>query len=300
MKKLLSLTAVFSVVTILLFLALGSTSSAQRQVDPAGPGVVSDQTAPATNVLECYNVDKGDSVNVSARLITKNFGGDLVAIRQLVMMCEESTKNAVNSRDAVPPPLSDTRIYACYSLQRGGDPDDPYVIETKNFGKDGVVVRTSNLMCETASKTVTDAAGNSRTIGTPTGSVMQCFKLSSGDSPNQAFTLVNNNFGASTVKVGTGIQLCEEAQKDRLVDGAVVSSGLANGFVRECFAIRGGDDPKAVVTLETKNFGKDEVVVRRAVTMCEGGEKTPVYIVGVSFPPNSITPVPGLPNIRNP
>jgi hypothetical protein len=286
MKKLIGLLILFAVLSLTWFTGGGATSSAQRQDGPQDQTDASAQVAP-TQVLECYTVKKGDSVNVSARLITKNFGGDLVVIRQLVLMCELSTKNPVDSQNAVPPPLADTRIYACYSLARGGTPDDPYIIETANFGKDGVIVRTSNLMCETAAKHVVDAAGNVTTIGTPSGNILQCYKLSQGDNPGKDFALVNNNFGRSLIKVATATQMCEEAQKLRLIAGAVVTSGEANGVVQECFAIRGGDDPEKVVTLETSNFGRDEVVVRRPVLMCEHGEKTPVYIPGIPFQPSS-------------
>jgi hypothetical protein len=45
-----------------------------------------------------------------------------------------------------------------------------------------------------------------------------------------------------------------------------------------------GNDPQQVVVLETENFGRYEVVVRRASQVCQVAEKKPILI-------GQITPV---------
>ena len=286
MKKVLGLVALFAVLCMTLLFGPSATTSAQQQPGPQNGTDVTNQLVP-TQVLECYSVQNGDAVNTPARLVTKNFGGDLVYLRNLIMMCELSTKNSPTTQNADPPPAEQTKIFACYSLLRGSDPSDPFVLNTENFGKDVVTVRTANIMCESASKTVTTAAGGPKTYGTPDGQVAQCFRLDQGQTPNKFFTLANNNFGNTRVLVSTALEMCETAQKQiQTSDGNVATSGEATGAVAECFAIRGGVDEKTPVTLETKNFGKDEVIVHRPLLMCEEAEKTPIYTFGVPLPVN--------------
>ena len=118
------------------------------------------------------------------RLVTQNFGGNLVRVRNLVMMCELAFKvSRCRARrpgaDTTPlPDPAQTRIFACYKLDRGDDPNDPYTLTTANFGTDKVIVRDSNLMCEERSKTrvkqpVTGGPPTTVVVGTPTGVVWQ-------------------------------------------------------------------------------------------------------------------------------
>lgn len=279
--------AAAAAMALLLVVVQSGTTSAQSNPGTKDPVITNPTPVPPTLVYTCYDVQKGEDVKVEARLITKNFGGDLVTVRRLVMMCELSTKNVLDTPHPEAPPVQSTKIYACYTLDRGTDPNDPYSITTKNFGKDVVMVRTSNLMCETASKTVTNAAGGTQVYGSPSGGIWQCYRLDKGLDPNKAFILKNNNFGANTVRVRTGFEMCEEGEKDRIINGMLDISGQANGVVYECFKLENGNDPQKVVTLETKNFGKDQVVVRNARAMCEIGVKEPIHTTtatGIDIP----------------
>lgn len=243
-------------------------------------------TPPPTQVFECFNAQRGPDAAATVRLITQNFGGDLVRVRNLVMMCELAfkVKPPIGTTD-VTPPLPDpasVRIFACYRLDRGDDPNDPYTLTTDNFGADKVTVRDSNVMCEEGSKTrvKTTTAGPPITTvtGTPTGVVWQCFRIAGSKEGNAPFRLLTNNFGREDVRILRGVGMCEEAAKQRIdATGAIVESGKATGNVLECFAVRSSADPKAPVVLETKNFGKANTVIRQPVMMCEPGKKTPQF-----------------------
>jgi hypothetical protein len=244
-------------------------------------------TPPPTQVFECFNTQRGPDAAATVRLVTQNFGGDLVRVRNLVMMCELAFKvkpTTTGTTDSTPlPDPAQTRIFACYRLERGDDPNDPFTLATDNFGIDRVVVRDSNLLCEEGTKTrVTQptAGGPSVTTvtGTETGVVWQCYRLAQTKEANAPFRLLTNNFGRENVSVGRGVMMCEEAAKQRPdAAGKIVETGKATGKVQECFSVRSNADPKASVTLETKNFGKANTVVRRPVMMCELGTKTPVF-----------------------
>ena len=263
---------------LLVVLQSGTTTSAQSTPTPRDLPIAGIPNIPApTLVYTCYDVQKGEDVKVDARLITTNFGGDLVTVRRLVMMCELSTKNVIDTTNPKAPPVQDTKIFACYTLDNGTDPNDPYSITTKNFGKDGVIVRTSNLMCESAVKYVTTANGTTQQFGSMNGVIWQCYRLDKGLDPAKPFILANNNFGLNSVRVRIGIEMCEEGEKDRLINGQIDVTGKATGVVYECFKLDNGKDPQKVVTLETKNFGKDQVLVRNARVMCEIGVKEPIH-----------------------
>jgi hypothetical protein len=247
-------------------------------------------TPPPTQVFECFSAQRGPDAAAVVRLITQNFGGDLVRVRNLVMMCELAFKVKPvpgTNPGADPTPLPDpaqTRIFACYKLDRGDDPNDPFTLTTANFGTDKVIVRDSNLLCEEGSKTrvkqpVTGGPPTTVVVGTPTGVVWQCYRLADTQPNDQPFRLLTNNFGRDDVRIGRGVQMCEEAAKQRIdpATNTVVETGKATGNVVECFAVRSGTDPKAPVTLETKNFGKANTVIRRPLMMCEAAKKVPSF-----------------------
>jgi hypothetical protein len=279
MKSLLGITVIALTAAALLLIVQGGTTSAQQPL-PDNDTVTVTALPPLPPVHVCYEVQKGHEVQVDARLVTTNFGGDRVTIGRLVMMCELSTLKSPNATNPNPPPAADTRILACYSLRDGGNPDDPYQIETVFF-KDSVIVGKSNLMCETAAKYVTDAAGNVHKFGTPSGNVRQCFDLGKGDDVGKPFVIANNNFGLDKVLIGSGIQMCEEAAKYRLINGVVDVTGFANGVVEECFRMRGNLDPRLPVVLETENFGRSEAMVRAARMICVPGEKSPIFTASI-------------------
>ena len=279
MRRLLGLTMVGLAALTVFLIGLGGTTSAQ-QPQPNDGTVIVVAAPPLPQVHVCYNVEKGHEVLADARLGTTNFGGDRVTIVRLVMMCELSTLNVSSANNPAPPTAPDTRILACYSLKDGGNPNDPYQIETVFF-KDAVIVGQSNLMCETAAKYVTDAAGNVQKFGTPSGNVRQCFDLRKGDDVGKPFIIANNNFGLDKVRIGAGMQMCEEAEKRRMINGMLDVTGFANGVVEECFRMRGTVDSKATFVLETENFGRSEVVVRAARMVCVPGVKTPIFTASI-------------------
>jgi hypothetical protein len=281
-----SLTLLSLVVTALSLASWeGHTSYARETPAATSPANLSLQVAP-TLVFQCYNLSGGDDVKVDVRLVTENFGGDLVRVRNLVMMCELAVKTvppAAGGSDPPPPSPSITRIYACYKIERGADPNDPFVLTTANFGEDVIAVRVSDLLCEQATKTITLPSGQEVTIGQASGFLWQCYRLGGSDVQGGPFRLITNNFGRDDVRVGSGARMCETAAKFRLdATGNVVQSGVATGDVFECFRLGNGDGPAVKAVLETRNFGRDEVEVRRSSLMCEPATKVPVFDVDIS------------------
>ena len=275
-RKLLGL-LLLSMATSLWFFSAGNTSA-----DHGGPHVTA---APLPTVYTCYDLEKGEDVKTDVTLITKSYGKDAVQVRELVMLCELSTMYPFgHGYVPAPPPVADTAIFACYALRGGSNPNEAAILTTPSFGSDAVVVGTSHLMCEAARKHVTNAAGATVTFGAVRNAIWQCFRLGKGADPNQDVNLTNNNFGLERVTVRTGIAMCEEGEKHRLINGQWEVTGLANGVAYECFRLERGNDPQQVVVLETENFGRDEVVVRRASQVCQVAEKKPILI-------GQITPV---------
>ncbi len=194
-------------VLALSFIGGGRNSEARQTAPPPGVNDVS-QATPPIRVWECFRVDAasdqaGADPKATVRLVTDNFGGKLVRVRKLVAMCELALKfppPMPGVPDEVYPPKPDeTHIYACYQIQKGQDPNDPYSLFTQNFQKDVVQVRTSQQMCEEASKTRVSDNGETVTVGKPTGQVWQCFNLDKAKQINRKFRLVTHNFGRDDV-----------------------------------------------------------------------------------------------------
>lgn len=244
------------------------------------PGIAPRSPTTATFVYVCYQVELGRDELVAVRLTTENFGGDLVGVRQLVVMCEGAFKTAPGT--TVTPPLGP--VFACYELERGQDPADPYLLDTVNFEQDRVNVRNSRMMCESAGKAIPDRPDHPAVPLLDPPEIWQCFEARLGDVHEQDFEFVTHNFGSDRATVRVLLQLCETARKERQVTDAagnvtVVVSGEATGQVMACYELVEGDDPNVVANLRTKNFRFDRVVVRTAIMMCEPAEKKPILTI---------------------
>jgi hypothetical protein len=255
---------------------------------PPVEGATDDHATDAPDVLLCYNLDDGDLQAERALLTTENFGRDAVGITQARMMCEQSQKfhpsTAGDGQGTVTGTLGE-HVFECYQLVGGADPDDLVGLRTSNFGDDRVVVRKASMMCEGARKDhFTQADGEPKSFGTPGEHVLMCYQIRGGNNPQATVVLENRNFGKDKVIVGPAVRMCEEANKRTHDNGDGV--GRPTGFVWECFALREGDDPKATVVLDTKNFGEDKVMVRNARMMCERARKNHQ----ASLDPVAVTP----------
>lgn len=177
--------------------------------------------------------------------------------------------------DLAAPTLERPQILVCYSLHGGNDPNVRVDLVTDNFGQDTVRVRRSTLMCEAGQKFRLDSAGNlTDATGTADGRVLQCFGLLRGADPDDPVTLITENFGPDRVDVRRATSMCEIARIHRVTDSFAPDHVLDHrGPVLECYRLRGGDDPHARVVLNTRNFERDEVVVRQAIAMCEEAKK---------------------------
>jgi hypothetical protein len=110
--------------------------------------------------------------------------------------------------------------------------------------------------------------------------IWQCFAASGGETFFRGFGLVTNNFGPDRIFVGTLVIVCEEAEKHRqTATGEVVITGEATGEVYACYSFTEGDIELARALLITRNFGEDQVLVRRANLMCEPATKTPILTI---------------------
>jgi hypothetical protein len=259
----------------------------------AAPGSADHATVtayPLQKAQVCYDVDQGEDVKIDVVLDTKTYEKDEVQVRRLVMMCELSTISTFKIPMGPflwiphnPPTVSDTSIFACYTLRGGDDAGMGAILKTPSFGEDKVIVGTSNLMCESAKKHVINPDGTKSTYGVGTNTIWQCFKIGNSDIAPLAASFANNNFGADVVTTGKGIELCEEGVKYREINGQIEVTGFANGVAHECFEVTGWqEDEKLPVVLETENFGRDEVVVRKATQICQLAEKGDFHIVQVS------------------
>lgn len=238
-------------------------------------GASREHAADAPQILQCYHLEEGDLQSERALLTTDNFGRDVVGITQATMMCEQARKfhpsTTGDGQGTTTGTLGD-HVFECYRLIGGADPDDQVRLTTRNFGDDRVVVRKAVMMCEGARKEHAVEPGQAPgSFGTPGEHVLACYRIQEGDNPQARVELENRNFGKDRVVVGPAVIMCEEANKRTHNNGEGV--GQPNGFVWECYALDEGDDPGATVVLETKNFGKDKVIVRNARMMCERARK---------------------------
>lgn len=121
-------------------------------------GAIKSREAPPRDLLppplvwQCFSLAQGDAPAVPVTLRTRNFGLDEVTVRRLVTLCEDARKVRPQAGALVSIGEPTGRVYACYQIA-GKDPRQPYILTTRNFGPDRVIVRRSNLMCEPARKT---------------------------------------------------------------------------------------------------------------------------------------------------
>jgi hypothetical protein len=68
--------------------------------------------------------------------------------------------------------------------------------------------------------------------------------------------------------------MCEDGVKYRDIHGQLEITGFANGVVHGYHDIAAwAEDEKKTVVLATDNFGRDEVVVRKATQICQTGRR---------------------------
>jgi hypothetical protein len=244
--------------------------------------VVAQQAAPEPVNWECMAIVHGDGLDGDPYVLeTLTFGFDWVVPHQADFFCE----TAVKTTSSEPTQLPEPRIWVCYAIRRGADPDDPISLLTNNFtGGDGdedggadedgdqVFVRRSTHLCEEGSKTtflrngdVDQEFGNSES-----GIVYQCFTIEGGQDPSQVFWLHTANWGADDVRVRQSNMMCEPAVKYEESGGGTVAGAFPAEPVMQCYRIEGGVRRENVpVRLETLNFDEDDVQMRSATRMCE-------------------------------
>ncbi len=247
--------------------AQGHASSTTGPPGASGPSV--DEKAAPTLVYECLSLVEGQDPNQAVMLDTNNFGKDMVTVRTSRMMCESALKyrQPPAGTQLLPPTLKS--VLQCFRLQNGQDPDDLAVLVTQNFGPNTVRIRTSRTMCESAAK----AFGGAVTPN-PVTFVWQCFDIDFGANPNIPVVLVTNNFGPHKAVVGRAVMMCEMAKK--ITSAGNVYNADHKGEVYQCFRLE-SPTLNLAATLDTRNFGKDDVRIRRPNLMCEPARKTIIF-----------------------
>lgn len=237
---------------------------------------VSGQVAP-TLVWECFSLIKGEDPKVRVRLLTNNFGRDDVNVRESGTYCETANKfrNPDAATQLYPPQLR--LAMQCFKIDKGEDPDDDVILTTKNFGSHDATVRRAVSMCENAVKYVPGKP----LFGDPAfESVWQCFKIESRINIAESMYLVTDNFGIDKTFVRRPSLMCEPAIKYRRqlppygsIDPA---SGAQTTRIIECFDVEAPNRQFNTV-IATRNFGRDEVQIRRANMLCEPGLKIRLF-----------------------
>lgn len=240
------------------------------------PSVRDQVGAAPTLVFECFQLYLGQDPNKTLMLVTDNFGKDIVTVRTSDMVCESAYKYRQVPVGTKPAPPTVHEALQCFRLQNGQDPNDPAVLDTLNFGPDGVRVRTSTRMCESAVKL---RPGLPPFGEVPQPRAWQCFNIQNGHNPNVQVVLSTNNFGAHRAFVRQAVLMCETAAKYIQTAAGEVQLSIPNEEqqVYECFRLIETPFQLAPATLITKNFGNDEVRIGRANLMCEPAKKTILF-----------------------
>jgi hypothetical protein len=95
--------------------------------------------------------------------------------------------------------------------------------------------------------------------------VWQCFGVSNGDDPRESMTL-STEFGEDDVTVRRAVRFCEVAATDGGGPLETQASYL-------CYTLTGGLDPNADITVNTEDFGQDDLTLRSSTMMCESAEQ---------------------------
>lgn len=172
------------------------------------------------------------------------------------------------------PSQANWRVYECFKIERGADPDDAYTLTTRNFGTQRVLVDRATRMCEGAIKSRQTLPSNA--LPQPAPSVWECFDIVSGSFQQRSFWLQTRNFGREQVRVLKPHSLCEEARKIRLSSAGAPGQtiGQPTGRVLECFTIE-APSRNVPYFLRTRNFGLDTVRIGRGNLLCEAAVKRP-------------------------
>lgn len=221
------------------------------------------------SIFQCFSVFGGAPHFKTARLKTDNFGGDIVVITEMALMCEQATKTTPTGLFGQ---FDGAVIMACYRMSRGTNPDDPVELTTGNFGPDRVDVIQAIAMCEGASKTIS----GTEPVGIPGDHVWEIFRILNGHDPSAPVTLNTRNSGPDDVVVRDAFVMFEEATK-QTADAAEIL-GVDSGRVWECYRLDGGATPDITVTLTTRNFGDESVIVGPSILMCEEATKQPILV----------------------
>ena len=118
-------------------------------------------------------------------------------------------------------------------------------------------------ICEQATKTIPTGAVHDQ-FDLPV--IMACYVIRHGTNLDDLVELTAPNFGPDRVEVEKALAMCEGASKT--VPGPLTVR-VPGDHMWEVFVIRDELDPILDVTLETRNFGRAEVVVGPTLAICE-------------------------------
>lgn len=286
MMRLALALATLATTALLVLLAIGESGSV-NSAPPVPPdlGIAPNAVGRVPLVTECFLLEEGDNPNEAVRLVTDNFGGDVVTVVNASFMCEAARKERLGTAATLPLGAPGRFVYECYRILDGADPADPFTLRTRNFGDHRVKVNRAVAMCESARKRHVLADGTVTSTGAIGQSVWECFAIEANTTTDAAITLTTSNFGVDQARTARPVFMCEEARK-HTADPAEDDIGHASGIVWECFLLTTEVHRSEPVSLDTYNFGTDEVLVRDPFLMCERARK----IASLTFSP--VTPQP--------
>ena len=266
---------------ILVLVALAVAASvSQAQVGP--DDLKAPEGDPGLDVLACYEIEVLTPVPpppLRARLVTDNFGGDVVNIfgNRSPLFCESAVKTSTGDAAVLPYGKLGDFVFQCFEIEQGANPDDELSLLTHNFGTEPVTVGRADQMCESARK---QHFSGIAPLGHPGRMAMHCFAVEpvrddAGNLPNHGqVELTTKNFGTEVASLGPTTHLCEEAAK-HTADPDKPDVGKPTGRVWQC--IQASPDPVEahgnIIGLTTSNFGPMGVVVGSLIIMCEKAKK---------------------------
>jgi hypothetical protein len=285
--------AVAAIAVSAVMITRGSQQASSAPPVPPGLDIGANLIGRAPLVTECFLIEEGENPNEPVRLVTDNFGGDVVTVINGVFMCEGARKQRVGTAATLPLGSPGRFVFECFRLLDGANPADPVTLRTHNFGDHRVKVSEAVAMCESARKQHTLADGTVVNIGIPHLAVWECYRIEADRTTDAVVTLETRNFGVDTVRTGRPVLMCEEARK-HTADPTKRDIGHASGIVWECFLLEHEIERAEAVTLTTYNFGADEVRVREPFLMCERARK----LISLQFFPVTVVPT-GTPTPAN-
>src|SRR5690606_2447982 len=102
---------------------------------------------PSGRVSQCYNLKGGDNVGRTLVTHNNNFGRDEIVVGAGALMCEEAEKHRIINGVLDVTGFANGVVDECFRIASKADPQAKVVLETENFGRAEVLVRSPRMLC---------------------------------------------------------------------------------------------------------------------------------------------------------